>query len=126
MKRTIDTLKIDMRDIISKKYQYGKKIHGALAFNGHELASCKLNLKHMDLTYSVKIDGFLKFISQEVPILWQSYRFGSKDAYFICPVCWRKTLVLYHRKTVLTCRQCCELKHKLQCAPYEFVPNIGQ
>lgn len=61
------TLKIDMRDIIAQQYRYGKKMHGGLSFNGHELASCKLNPKCMDLIYRTKIAGFWKYINQEVP-----------------------------------------------------------
>lgn len=120
------TLKIDMRDIISKAYQHGMNMHGRLAFNGHELALCELNSEYMALMYRHKIGGIWKFISQEVPIEWQSRQYGSKDSHFLCPLCGKRTLVLYHRKTALTCRQCCELKHKLKCDKYEFMPNTGQ
>jgi len=119
----IGTLKIDMRDILSKGYQYGMKMHGTLAFNGHEHALCEFNPDYMGLVSRRKVGGLWKYVNQEVTIDWQSRQYGSKDSYFLCPVCGKRTMVLYHRGTSLICRKCCALTQKLKCAPYDFMPT---
>lgn len=114
--------KIDIRNIIESGFQYGMIMQGVLSVNGNDKALCIINSETMTLLYQHKKDGFLKYIKQIIPLNWASRSYGSKDAHFRCPWCGKKTLVLYHRRQSLLCRECRALTRQSICHQYEFLP----
>lgn len=122
----MNSTKLDMRDIISTGFDYGMVIHGALSVNGNDMALCQVDSSCMTILYNSKINGFLKFITKDIPIEWILQNNKNKEAYFICPVCGRKTLVVYHRKQIVICRKCIGLTRKSICRRYEFTPYSEQ
>lgn len=118
--------KIDIRHFIEKGYQYGMIMEGTFSVNGNDKAMCVINSDFITMTYHHKKDGFLKYMKQEIPLEWESRNYGSKDAFFRCPCCGKKTLVLYHRGTSLLCRGCRMLTRQSICKQYEFSPSNGQ
>jgi hypothetical protein len=113
--------KIDLRSFVDKEYQYGMTMNGRLSVDGNEKAVCVLDSHCMALTYRSKVGGLWRYITQEIPIEWNTRHYGSKESSFICPCCERKTLVLYHKGISLACRKCSNLTSKSKQARYEFV-----
>ena len=114
--------KIDLRNMVSKEYQYGMTMNGRLSVDGNEKAVCVLDSQNMTLTYRCKVSGLWKYMTQTIPIEWNTRHYGSKESSFICPCCERKTLVLYHKGSSFACRKCSHLTMKSKQAQYEFVP----
>ena len=121
-----DILKIDMRDLIQKGYKSSSEMKGRLSFNGNDIAICILKSDCMSLFYQQKKDWNFKYVNKEIFIDFQSQHNESMSPYFMCPKCFKRTLVLYHRHTSLTCRQCSNLTSKSKHAQYEFMPFKGK
>ena len=113
--------RIDLRNFMDKEYQYGMSMNGRLSVDGNEKAVCVLDSERMTLTYRCKVSGLWKYMTREVSIYWNSQHYGSKESFFVCPACGRRTLVLYHKGISLTCRKCSNLTTKSNQAQYEFV-----
>ena len=116
-------MKIDMRNIVSEEYQHSKKISGILAFDGHHIVECELNHDFMTLVYPRQINGLFSFIAQYVPIDSLPQQDGTESAYFLCPACGKRTLVLYHQDMSLLCRKCSNLTEKSEYSLYGFTKN---
>lgn len=117
-----DTIKIDMRDILSHGFDCGMAMDGTLFFHGEDKAICILNNKSMSLMYRAKIRGLWRYVKQTISLDWLSPDDENRDAYFICPECGKRTLVLHQQEASLACRKCSQLTYDSICSQYKFVP----
>ena len=122
----MNSIKIDMRNIISTGFDFGMVMHGALSINGNEIALCQFDSKCMTILYNCKVNRLLKYIAKDIHIEWMLQNNKNNEVHFICPVCGRKTLVLYHKGQIIICRKCMGLTCKSICRQYEFTPYSEQ
>ena len=118
--------KIDLRSFTDKGFRYGMIIDGILSVNGHDAAICKINSNHVRMISNHKVNEFRKYVKQEIPLIWDSQKYGSTNVYFVCPWCEKKTLTLYQRGEAFLCRQCNGIINHSKCCQYEFIPYYEQ
>ena len=114
-KRLIEeTINIDMRDLTAKGFKYGTSMSGKLSVNDTDISAVMINSDYMTLRYQCMTDGGWEKVKQEINLDWVDCRYGSKRAYFLCPECGERTLVLYNRGKYFYCRKCNKLAYRSQ------------
>lgn len=117
---TMTITKIDIRDFIKNGYEFDTLIEGSLFLNGRDRALCTIDSEFMTIMHRCRKNYVHKYVKQEIKIGWGLKDYGSNDAHFFCPICRRKTLVLYRKRYSFLCRKCRALTQQSICKNYEF------
>jgi ribosomal protein S27AE len=120
--RNTDTLKIDMRDILSHGFRYDRAMNGTLSINCDDKAICVITTNAMNLIYHLHVNEHWKYLKQKITLDWMFQDDNSQNAYSICPECGKRTLVLHHRGKSFACRKCSQLTIMSNCSQYKFTP----
>ena len=100
---------VDMRDLIAQDFQYGMTMDGILH---HYMRDCTavflINSDYMSLIYCCETDDFCDFVKQKISIDWLYRKYGNMRAYFLCPECGNRVMVLYNTGVSFMCRRCCK------------------
>lgn len=121
-KMNAGTLKIDMRDLHSHGFGHDKALYGTLSIDGDDKAICIITASAMNVMYRFNINGRWKYLKQKITLNWTFQADNSRNAYFICPECGKRTLVLHHHGKSFACRKCSKLTIKTNCSQYKFIP----
>lgn len=119
-KEFVETMKMDIRDLIVSGFQYGMSMDGTLSVTEDDMSIFQINTQGMTLMYPCEINGAWKYIKQTIAIDWQSPSYGNKDCHFICPLCGKRGMTLYHIGTNLICRRCYGLSDQSQYIQYKI------
>ena len=100
-------VKLDMKRLMSKKFQYGMTMSGLLKPKSDDvIAFFTANLDGLCLTYPQETEKYWTFREQRIAIHWEACEYGNTNAEFICPECGKHTLALYNNGISFMCRQC--------------------
>jgi len=102
-----ELLKVDIRELVSKKFQYGMTMVGVLEPNIKDSTAVYIvNSDYMSLIYRCQTDDFTGYMKQKIFLDWQSIEYGNTNVHFICQECGKRTLVLYNSGISFMCRKC--------------------
>ena len=97
---------ISMKWIIAKHFRYGMTMHGSLGGKNNQFADYIIN---PDCIILFSVYGFHNnrhLIKQRVLLDWLSRKYGSKQVFFLCPLCKRRVAILYNNAVAFVCKRC--------------------
>ena len=114
-KSSNDLLKLDMKDLISKKFHFGASIDGILIpKTGTDATVFMVNSDKMNMIYRRKVDGYSGYVKQEIQLDWMFDQFCEKVPFFICPRCGKRAVRLYNKEIFFVCRKCYKLHYNIK------------
>ena len=109
---TMDTRKINMKDLIASHFQYGMTMEGIVSVNEGDWIQYMVNPLCLTLIYNCKLGSSRELLKQQISLAWLSRHYGSKRVYLLCPVCGKRCMILYNSVAAYVCRECDKLANK--------------
>ena len=104
--------KIHMKNLIAKHFQFGMTMDGGLPVNEKSHVVFSINPIRLTLMFDCKFRIHWEHVKQEILLDWLSPHYGSKQVYFLCPVCGKRVLILYNSVRAYVCWKCDKLANK--------------
>ena len=111
--------KINMKDLIARHFQYGMTMDGSLPANDKYSVGYFVNPDCLTVMFHCKFGNYWEYVKQQISLDWALRRYGSKNVYFICPVCGKRAFVLHSSVAAFVCRECNKLANKICQNGYE-------